>query len=91
MTFQISQDNITPAESTRHSWDDEERRLEREHDITTRKLELEVLKQQNRWDTLLRIPITIVKLPVYLVLGVGIATALARGKELPERIWEQLR
>lgn len=82
---------ITAAESTRHSWDLEQTREAREHDIKTRQMELAVLKQQNSLSTLFKIPLTIIKLPVYLLLAVGFIVAMIRGIEPGESFWDLLR
>lgn len=83
--------NISAAESTRHSWDEETARLAREHDLAVRKLELEVMKQDQRWGSLLKIPITIIMLPVYFVLGLGFIAAMITKTEPGESFWSIIR
>lgn len=82
---------LTPAESTRHGWMMEENALARQHDIKTREMELAVLKEQHRWGYLLNIPVTIIKLPLYLILGLGFIVAMARGVEPSESFWDLLK
>ena len=82
---------ISAAESTRHSWDEERDRLTREHDIRVRQMELEVYKIETRWSILLRIPLTIIKLPVYIVMSLGYTVAMARKHDPGDRFWDFLR
>lgn len=82
---------ISAAESTRHSWDLEQQREAREHDLRIRAQELAVLKTQNSWGALLQVPITIIKLPLYMVLGIGFIVAMARRIDPGESFWDLLR
>ena len=90
MTFQYGQDNITPAESTRHSWDLEKDREAREHDIRVREMELLYMKQQNRWENLFRVPVAIVRLPIHGLMALGYIAAMLRGKDVSEEFWQFL-
>ena len=82
---------ITAAESTRHSWDLEQTREARDHDLKVRAQELQILKTQTSWGILLKVPLTIIKLPLYIVLGIGFCVAMARGVEVGEDFWNLLQ
>jgi hypothetical protein len=84
-------ENISVAESTRHSWDEEENRLAREYDLRVRSMELEVLKLENRWNAWFRIPLTIIKLPVLIVFAIGYVVAVGRGKDVSQNYWNFMR
>lgn len=93
MTMQSSFNDqpITAAESTRHSWDEEAARLAREHDLRVRQLELEVYKLEARWSTWLKIPATIIKLPVYFVMAFGYIVAVLRKHDPGEKFWDFMK
>lgn len=61
------------------------------HALDMKKLELEVAKIEARWSSWLKIPITIVKLPVYILLGIGFCISVAKNKELSDRFWNYLK
>lgn len=61
------------------------------HAVDMKKLNLEVAKIEARWSSWLKIPITIVKLPVFIVLGIGFCIAVAKNKELPDKFWDYLK
>lgn len=82
---------ISPAESVRHTWSEEENRLAREYDLQVRKMELDILKIENRWSAWFRIPLTIIKLPVYIVMAIAYGIAMARGVEPSENFWTYLK
>lgn len=57
--------------------------------LEMKRLELDILKQENKaW---LRIPLTIIKLPVICIMAVGLAVTIARGKPVPEDFWKSIR
>lgn len=83
-------DTITVAETTRHSWEEEESRQMRAHDLKVRELELSYLKQDQNIGTLLRIPLTIIKLPLYCILAVGFCIAMIQKHNPEQSFWDLL-
>lgn len=73
-----------------HEWRVEEQRILQEHAVTMKRLEIEEQKLEAKWGTWLRIPITIVKLPVFMIMAIGYTVAMARGTEVPEKFWKYL-
>lgn len=76
----------------------EDREFEREmwdkkasHAIEIKKLEIESEKQHNRLSAWFSIPITIVKLPIFLLFGVGYIIHVIRKTEPSEKFWFFLR
>jgi len=69
----------------------ESARLARESQERTKNAELELARIEARWLSWLRIPITIIKLPVYLVFGVAYCIAVARKHEPPDSFWRFMR
>jgi hypothetical protein len=85
--IQYGSDNISPAESTRHSWELEKDREDRAHQLTLARLNLQVAREENRYNQLFRVPLTIIRLPVYMIMAFGYIVAMARGKEVAEAFW----
>jgi hypothetical protein len=83
--------DITPAESTRHTWDEENSRLAREYDLKVRQMELEVMKVEARFNNWFKIPLVVLKLPVYVIMGIGYCIAMARKHEPSDNFWSFLR
>ncbi|HEY1646105.1 MAG TPA: hypothetical protein VGF75_07145 [Candidatus Saccharimonadales bacterium] len=81
-------DNISVAESTRRAWEEEDARLARQHDLAVRQLELSYLKQDQNWGSLIKIPMTIILLPVYIVMAFGFCFAMLRKYKLPQSYWD---
>lgn len=63
----------------------------RKHQESMKELEYAIRFQESRWRSLLKIPLVIIKLPVYLILGIGASILLARGEELPDKLYEILK
>lgn len=63
----------------------------RESQERIRNAELELARIEARWLSWLRIPVTILKLPLYIVLGVAVCIAVARKHEPPEKLWHLLK
>lgn len=63
----------------------------RESQERIRYAELELARLEARWLSWLRIPVTIVKLPVYIVFGVAYCIAVARKHEPSDKFWQFLR
>ena len=62
----------------------------RESQERIRNAELELARIEARWLSWLRIPITVVKLPVYVVFGLAYCIAVARKHEPSEAFWRFL-
>jgi hypothetical protein len=87
----IEMDQLTPRESIQHDWSMDEFRMQSEHAIVMKKLEIEEQRLEAKWASWLRIPVTIIKLPVYLVMAFGYVIAMARKKNPPDKFWDYLR
>jgi hypothetical protein len=92
---------LTPRESIILEHDTEEQRLAREHAVRMKQLELELAREKHaadielkkleaKWSSWLRIPITIVKLPIYLILSFGYLLDSIRGNEPSRDYWKLL-
>jgi hypothetical protein len=66
-------------------------KLARESNERIKQAELELARLEARWLSWLRIPITIIRVPLYLILGIGLCISLARKHEPPKDFWALLR
>lgn len=62
--------------------------MQASHNERVRKLELEVAKVEARWGVLFKLPIAVVRLPLYIVLGVAYCIAVGRKVEPQEEFWK---
>lgn len=92
---------ITPREIFLMDADKEANRLAMEHAIAMKSLELNLARENNtaeiklkeleaKWATWLKIPITIIKLPLYILLGLAYICSMFTRKEMPKRFWDLL-
>ena len=59
--------------------------------IKLKELEIDHLKMESRWNAWFRIPVTIVKLPVYVLFGLGYVVHAIRQTEPSDRFWDLLK
>lgn len=62
-----------------------------EHTQKVKAMELEVTKIQAKWSSLLRLPIIVVKMPLFIFMGVAYCIAVARRHEPSEAFWNLLK
>lgn len=98
------QDNVelTPKEYTLMETEKEENRLNREHLVTMKRLEIQLEMTRNegdiklrtleaKWSSWLSIPKTIIKLPLYLILGVGYCIHAIRKQKPTAEFWKFIK
>lgn len=78
---------LTEREQEEYAQQKESFKLQSAHEIEIKKLELALEKTKTSWKSLLRVPITIIKLPVALILGIAYIVCMVRGIEPSERFW----
>jgi hypothetical protein len=80
----------------------EERRLAREHAVTIKRLELDIVREKNdalvelrrlesNWNAILKLPSLVIKLPLYLLFGMGYVISCIRNGETTKEFWNYLR
>lgn len=80
--------DLTDREKKEMEFTESENDKNRAHAIEVRRIELDAERLRTKIGQLFYIPKIIVLLPVYLVLAVGATIAVARGKELPQQLWD---
>lgn len=97
----VENDQLTPREHLLMQAEQEENKLAREHAVTLKQLELQIIREKNqaeielkrleaKWRSWLRIPIVIIKLPISLILAVGYLLAVATKQEPSKRFWSAI-
>lgn len=92
---------LTPREHVLMEAERDENRLAREHAVKIKELELEVARENNqseiklkelqaKWASWLNIPIIIIKLPLFVLLGMAYICSMFTKKEMPKRFWDLL-
>lgn len=59
--------------------------------LEIKKLELEVTKIEAKWASWLKLPSQIIKLPLYVLLGVAYIVSMITKKEVPKEFWDLLK
>ena len=95
------QNLLTPRESVIMEHESEQARQAREHAVRMKELDLELAREKYRaevelkkleakWSSWLRVPLVIIKLPVYLILAFGYIFDSLRGNEPSKDYWKLL-
>lgn len=59
--------------------------------LKIKELELEVAKIEARWGSWLKLPGMIIKLPLYVLLGIAYIVSMITKKEVPKEFWDLLK
>lgn len=97
-----SSGQMSPRELQEHDWRMAEFERQAEHAISMKKLELELQKEQHDseielkrlesvWAIWLKIPLVIIKLPVYVLLGFGYIIGVAFKYQHPKAFWDLMK
>lgn len=79
----------------------DENRLNREHAVRLKELELAIIKEEKlaevelkrlemKWSSWLKIPVILVKLPLFILLGIAYICSMFTKKEMSKRFWDLL-
>lgn len=82
----VHRENLTPAE--REQMEHEKAMFDKQaaHSQQIKALEIESYRIEAGWAAVMRIPLTIIKLPVLLAIGVAICIFAGKGQEPPEKL-----
>jgi hypothetical protein len=85
------QTTLTAKESI--EMDFAERKFDKEaaYNIEIAKLNLETDKLEAKWGAILKIPITIIKLPVYCLFGIAVIFSVVTKQKIDENFWRLLK
>lgn len=85
-----------PAEMTNYEREEFEQQkvvieMQAAHTQRIKELELEVVALESKWSVWLRVPVTIVKLPLLILLGIAYICSMFTKKAQPEEFWKILK
>lgn len=84
-------DEISPREWAEWNHDKEVWEAQAAHQVHLKQLELDLARLEAKWSSWLRIPVTIIKLPILLVMSLAYCLSIGFGRELPEDFWRFMR
>lgn len=84
-------ETLTPREYEEFNQRKEFFEMQAQHELAVKEKELEVMRLEAKWSSWMKIPLTIVKLPVLLFFGIAFCIAVARKYELPEAYWRFIK
>jgi len=90
MAIQTRED-ITAREQVIHEWEREDFKLQSEHAVTIKKLDIEATKLDSKITAWFKLPLRLIYLPVSLFICLVLFVYAIRGKEPPKSLIELLR
>jgi hypothetical protein len=98
----VDSPELSPREHILLENERDEARLVREHQVTLKRLELEIVREKSqaqielrrleaKWSSWLALPKTFIKLPVYLLFGLGYIVHAAKKQEPSKSFWRFLQ
>lgn len=93
---------LTPKEHMMMEYQKDETRLNREHAIVMKKLEIELAKEKNaaeielkkleaKWSSWLKLPSMIIKFPLYIFFGIAYVVDSIVGNEPSSNFWKFIK
>lgn len=90
--LQARNNDISPREMQQMTHEREMFELQAHHELRKKELEVQLAELEAKWASWLRIPITIIKLPVYCILALGyVVSAFRQENEPGQNFWDILR
>lgn len=88
--MRMSSDQLTSREYEEYNQQKEMFELGAAHSEKLKDKEIELAKIEAKWSSWLRIPITIIKLPVFFVFGIAFCIAQITKQKMPDEFWQLL-
>jgi hypothetical protein len=86
-----TQAQLTPREAVEMEFAERKFDKEATYNLQVAELNLETDKIEAKWGAILKIPITIVLLPVYCLLAVAVIISIATKQKIDEHFWRLLK
>lgn len=84
-------EHLSPREIQLQQFEEKMFEKQAEQVLAVKRLELEQAKLEAKWSSWLKIPVTIILLPVKVVLAFALITSLITKKDLPPVFWDYLK
>lgn len=91
MSLTNSRDEMTAREREEFAQEKEAAAIQAEYNLKIKEMEIEVARMEARWSSWLKLPLMIIKLPVFIVFGIAYCIAMAVKHDPPESFWKFLK
>lgn len=82
---------LTPRELETMRHDKDILQMQIDHEHNKKRLDLQLAIVEAKWASWLKIPVTIIKLPLFVLLGVAYICSMFTKRDMPEDFWRLLR
>lgn len=82
----VNRDDVSAREWAQWNREDENMKLQMAHAVKIKEMSLESEKIGSRWTVVFRLPLALIKLPISLMVCVGLVVYAIRGIEPPESL-----
>ena len=89
--MRMTTEELTPREWAQYNNEKEMLELQMTHAKDMKRLELEIDILEAKWASWLRIPLTIITLPVRILFVIPICIYAVTKQEIPQEVWKFLR
>lgn len=84
-------DQLTPREREEFEQEKEVIKMQSDHTLAVKQLDVEVAKIEARWTILLKLPLYLILLPVRILFAFAYIIAVATKQELPKEFWDYMK
>jgi hypothetical protein len=84
-------EQLTPREYETMNYEKEMYELQAAHAVKIKELDIQAAKLEAKISSWFRLPVTIVKLPLFLLMVVPLTAYAVKGKKVPAEYWTLLR
>ena len=82
---------LSPREWATMNYDKEMYELQADHAVKIKELDIQASKLEAKITSWFKIPLAILKLPLYVLMVIPLTVYAVRGQEVPEQMWTLLR
>lgn len=82
---------LTARERAQMDHDKDMFALQANHVKEVKAMELEIARTEAKWTNILRLPLTLIRVPLLIVFGIAYCIAMVRDKEPSEDFWRLMR
>lgn len=87
----VEQTQLTPKEAMEMEFAERKFDKEAAYNLEVARYNLETDKLEAKWGAILRIPLTIIKLPVYALLAIAVIFSVITKQQIDENFWKLLK
>ena len=91
MPLHTMQAEMTSREREEFEQEKEASHIAAQYNIKMKEMELELARLETKWSSWMKIPVTLITLPIKLVMALAYIVAMIRGKEPSEDFWKYIK